>query len=221
MGSLKGPGFSLDGGSPSDPKWEANFSLYQHISLKWEYIWEQSCGQVCLYSVCSSWSLCVTSCPLFWPQKIWRQEALFNLMPRWFLVVSNTTTERLGDLHPQAREPTISFCTHSGYVFYILYFALFLDVAGQVTHMPSGWFEILFDPQHRTGSQPQPVLSQVPQMEIPFPEHFCSAPIQRQSSREAGLAGAPEPSGGAAPALFSVKQTENKGGEGWGQRLQL
>lgn len=59
-------------------------------------------------------------------------------MPRWFLVVSNTTTERLGNLHLQAREPTISFRTCPGYVFYILYFALFLDAAGQVTHVPSG-----------------------------------------------------------------------------------
>lgn len=32
--------------------------------------------------------------------------------------------------------------------------------------------------------------------------------------------GVPEPSGGAGPALLSINQTENKGGEGWGH-LQL
>ena len=80
--------------------------------------------------------------------------------------------------------------------------------------MPSGEFEILFDPQCGTGSQPRCVLSWVPQMGIPFPEHSCSAPARRQSPQEAGSVGVPEPSGGAGPALLSVKQTENKGGEG-------
>lgn len=80
--------------------------------------------------------------------------------------------------------------------------------------MASGEFEILFDPQRRPGSQPLCVLFRVPQMGIPFPEHSYSAPAWRQSLREAGSEGAPERSGGAGPALLSVRQTENKGGEG-------
>lgn len=58
-------------------------------------------------------------------------------------------------------------------------------------------------------------------MGIPFPEDSCSACTRRKSPQKAGLAGVTEPSWGVGPALLSVKQTENKGGEGWGQLLQL
>jgi len=74
--------------------------------------------------------------------------------------------------------------------------------------MPLREFALLFDLQHGTGSQPPHVLSWVPQMGAPFPE-----PAWRQSLQEAGSEGAPEPSG-QQDLLFSVEQTENKGGEG-------
>lgn len=233
MGSLKGAGFSLDRGShwlqiqnekqtsaltmQSGPLPTHLLEVRIHLRTK---LWSLARTSMSLVCVLLQESLCHLL-PSFWPQTVWRQEALFNPTPRQLLVVSNTTTERLGNLHPRAKEPTVSFHTHRGYVIYILYFALFLDVAGQVMHMPSGEFEILFDRQHGTGSQPLCVLSRVPQMGFPFPEHSCSAPARRQSPQEVGSVGVPEPSGGAGPALLSVKQTENKGGEGWGQDLQL
>lgn len=46
------------------------------------------------------------------------------------LVMSSTTTERLGNLHPQDWESTLPFHTYGDCVVYILYFQLFLYVEG-------------------------------------------------------------------------------------------
>lgn len=53
---------------------------------------------------------------LIFDHKVWIQDAPFDLMSWWFLVVSSTTTERLGNHHPQDWEPTAPFHTHSGCV---------------------------------------------------------------------------------------------------------
>lgn len=127
-----------------------------------------------LLSVFLLQELCLASCPPFWPQTVWTQDTSFDLMPWWFLVISSTTTERLGSLHPQDWEPTIPLHTHSGCVMYNLYFPLFLHVEGYGMHMPLGELEIPFDPQHRTGSQHFVFSPGYPRCE----SHFASTPVQ-------------------------------------------
>lgn len=95
-------------------------------------------------------------------------------MPGCFLVISRTTTARLGNLHPQDWEPTIPFHTHGGCVMYILHFPLFLYVQGWGTHLPSGELEIPLDHQHRTGSQHFVFSPGCPRRE----SHFPSTPAQ-------------------------------------------
>lgn len=122
----------------SEAKREANFSLGMqshplptHVSEVRIHLrtcfWCWSFASTRM-SLLSYRSLCVASCPLYWPQTVWTQDASFDLMPWSFLVTSGDISLHLENLHPQDWEPTIPLHTHGGCVVYILYFPLFLYV---------------------------------------------------------------------------------------------